>query len=593
MIESATDVQAERMKLLEKMTAENPDTMKLFRVGDNYEIYGAEAEKAAGILGLSLVRPDGDTVKSQTMSVSFPAEELDSHLPKLVQVGNQVAICDKVEDTRLGLHTTEGEVYAASDRLAEAIRQSGGTVNTGMAFTQYDREKNVLNVASHTSSVPGQKMTLAMERAGDVYRAAVAYTGTPDRLNRGARLNMLPEDRDKYDRLVQELTAGVMMTRQGLPATISRDNRPLIPYWERELKEDPKLLDAVERDVNKAVEVLDKISAGKEVDYAVIRGERPATSVSPRMYTIASELATIPNVENKQVVIVRDQKNRSAAVILPAGASLEKNNEVPGMNKNRFVIALKRQGIDDVQFYNAGGALGLNQSNEFFANKHVEVAHLKQYDLVPDETVDLSEEIARTGKIEIEKVSAIKNDQNDWVFYVKPAGGEAVTIQPEAADLGKFFSAIQTEKSDAVREEMGQKYYMLAQQHPELKQDFLMPKVENVDLDRIKSVHISKDKYDDKKVYVSAVVDDNSRLNTRIDRDSPEWQHFWLVDDKAGYKVALAAKLFEAELTKGQEKAVEQNQEETVKDDKEVTAETDEEQEEDVEEQTQTRSFRR
>ena len=437
-------------------------------------------------------------------------------------------------------------------------------------------------------------MTLAMERAGDVYRAAVAYTGTPDHLNRGARLNMLPEDRDKYDRLVQELTAGVMMTRQGLPATISRDNRPLISYWERELKEDPKLLDAVERDVNKAVEVLDKISAGKEVAYAVIRGERPATSVSPRMYTIASELATIPNVENKQVVIVRDQKNRSAAVILPAGASLEKNNDVPGMNKNRFVIALKRQGIDDVQFYNAGGALGLNQSNEFFANKQVEVAHLKQYDLVPDETVDLSEEIARTGKIEIEKVSAIKNDQNDWVFYVKPAGGEAVTIQPEAADLGKFFSAIQTEKSDAVREEMGQKYYMLAQQHPELKQDFLMPKVENVDLDRIKSVHISKDKYDDKKVYVSAVVDDNSRLNTRIDRDSPEWQRFWLVDDKAGYKVALAAKLFEAELTKGQEKAVEQNQEETVKDDKEVTAETDEEQEEDVEEeQTQTRSFRR
>ena len=594
MIESATDVQAERMKLLEKMTAENPDTMKLFRIGDNYEIYGAEAEKAAGILGLSLVRPDGDTVKSQTMSVSFPAEELDSYLPKLVQVGNQVAICDKVEDARLGLHTTEGEVYAASDRLAEAIRQSGGTVNTGMAFTQYDREKNVLNVASHTSSVPGQEMTLAMERAGDVYRAAVAYTGTPDRLNRGARLNMLPEDREKYDRLVQELTAGVMMTRQGLPATISRDNRPLIPYWERELKEDPKLLDAVERDVNKAVEVLDKISAGKEVDYAVIRGERPATSVSPRMYTIASELATIPNVENKQVVIVRDQKNRSAAVILPAGASLEKNNEVPGMNKNRFVIALKRQGFDDVQFYNAGGALGLNQSNEFFADKQVEVAHLKQYDLVPDETVDLTEEIARTGKIEIEKVSAIKNDQNDWVFYVKPAGGEAVTIQPEAADLGKFFSAIQTEKSDTVREEMGQKYYMLAQQHPELKQDFLMPKVENVDLDRIKSVHISKDKYDDKKVYVSAVVDDNSRLNTRIDRDSPEWQRFWLVDDKAGYKVALAAKLFEAELTKGQEKAVEQNQEETVKDDKEVTAETDEEQEEDVEEeQTQTRSFRR
>ena len=430
-----------------------------------------------------------------------------------------------------------------------------------------------------------------MEYANDVYRAAVAYTGTSDRLNRGSRMNILPEDRDKYERLVQELAAGVMMSRQGLPATISKDNRELIPYWERELKEDPKLLDAVERDVNKAIQVLDKISAGEKVDYAVLRGERQMGSLRPRMYTIASELATIPNIENKQVVVVRDQKNKSAAVILPAGASLEMNNEVPGMNKNRFVIALHKEGIDDVKFYNAGGALGLNQPNEFFADKEVEVAHLKQYELVQDETIDLSEELSRTSQVDIEKFSAIKNDKNEWVFYVKPVEGESVTIKPEAADLGKFFSSIQTEKFDAVREEMGQKYYALAKQHPELKEDFLMPKVENIDLDRIKQVHIQKDKYDENKMFVTCLVDDQ-RMNTRIDRDGSDWQRFWLVDDKNGYKVALAAKLFEAELNKGQEKAVVETQEAVLTKTEEVVVDNDHEEVEE-EQQTQVRTFHR
>ena len=220
------------------------------------------------------------------------------------------------------------------------------------------------------------------------------------------------------------------------------------------------------------------------------------------------------------------------------------------------------------------------------------MAHLKQYELVQDETIDLSEELSRSSQVDIEKFSAIKNDKNEWVFYVKPVEGESVTIKPEAADLGKFFSSIQTEKFDAVREEMGQKYYALAKQHPELKEDFLMPKVENIDLDRIKSVYIGKDRYDENKMFVSVVVDENNRFNTRIDRDGSDWQRFWLVDDKNGYKVALAAKLFEAELNKGQEKAVVETQEAVLTKTEEVVVDNDHEEVEE-EQQTQVRTFHR
>ncbi len=244
--------------------------------------------------------------------------------------GTKIAICDDLEDADLRRHTPEAELYAASDKLVEAIRLTGVDIDSN-GVTRYDAGKNTLYVADRTQTKPGQEMTLAIDRACDVYRAAVAYTGTEDRLNRGQHERMLPEDRDKYDRLVQELTAGVMMTRQGLPATISEKNRELVPYWERELKEDPKLLDSVERDVNNAVQVLDKVAAGQQVDYAAMRGERPAVMTRPRMYTIASELATIPSTEHKQAVIVKDEKAKAASVILPSGASSEMNNEIPGI----------------------------------------------------------------------------------------------------------------------------------------------------------------------------------------------------------------------------------------------------------------------
>ena len=589
--EMAPDGLSSRMERFAEMTKEYPDTIKLFRVDDSYEIYGEEAEKAASVIGLPVVRNENGSADDVSVSLSFPKEDLDSYLPMLVHADNKVAICEDLEDARLRRLPPESELYASSDRLVEAIRQTGVDIDSNGA-TRYDAGKNILYVADRAQTKLGQEMTLAMERLSDVYRAAVAYTGTDDRLNRGNRERMLPEDRDKYDRLVQELTAGVMMTRQGLPATISDKNRELIPYWERELKEDPKLLDSLERDVNNAVQVIDKVVAGQQVDYAAMRGERPVVTARPRTYTIASELATIPNTDHRQVVIVRDPKEKTAAVILPSGASLEMNNEVPGMNRNRFVVALKHQGIDDVTFYNAGGALGLNQPNEFFADKQVEVAHLKQYELIQDESIDLTDELARTSQVDIDKVTAIKNDQEEWVFYVKPAEGESITIKPETTDLARFFSAIQTEQFDNVRQELGQKYYALAQQHPQLKQDFIMPKVENVDLSRITMASMFKSKYHEDKACVTCVYDNNKKLSTEIARDSKEWQRLWLVDDQKGYKIAVAAKLFEAELNKGQEKGVAQAQDNPVREAEEVTVDDNQEEVEE-EQQTMRTSFHR
>lgn len=51
------------------------------------------------------------------------------------------------------------------------------------------------------------------------------------------------------------------MTRQGLPAILSKESEKLVPYWQRELTENPKMLGVLERDVNNAVETIDSFLA--------------------------------------------------------------------------------------------------------------------------------------------------------------------------------------------------------------------------------------------------------------------------------------------------------------------------------------------
>ncbi|WOC51764.1 hypothetical protein BPO_1117 [Bergeyella porcorum] len=79
--------------------AKYPDALLLFRVGDFYETFGADAIKASQVLGIVLTkRNNGD---SHMELAGFPHHSIDSYLPKLVRVGLRVAICDQLEDPKM------------------------------------------------------------------------------------------------------------------------------------------------------------------------------------------------------------------------------------------------------------------------------------------------------------------------------------------------------------------------------------------------------------------------------------------------------------------------------------------------------------
>jgi len=102
------DIQDERGKYVEtplmkqyfSIKSKHPDAILLFRVGDFYETFGADAIQTSEILGITLTRRANGAASFVELA-GFPYHALDTYLPKLVRAGQRVAICEQLEDPKL------------------------------------------------------------------------------------------------------------------------------------------------------------------------------------------------------------------------------------------------------------------------------------------------------------------------------------------------------------------------------------------------------------------------------------------------------------------------------------------------------------
>ena len=93
-------VETPLMKQYYSVKATHPDAVLLFRVGDFYETFGADAIRTAEILGITLTKRANGAASSVELA-GFPHHALDTYLPKLVRAGQRVAICEQLEDPKL------------------------------------------------------------------------------------------------------------------------------------------------------------------------------------------------------------------------------------------------------------------------------------------------------------------------------------------------------------------------------------------------------------------------------------------------------------------------------------------------------------
>jgi DNA mismatch repair protein MutS len=93
-------VETPLMKQFNQIKGKYPDALLLFRVGDFYETFGADAIRTSAVLGIVLTKRRNGAASFVELA-GFPHHSLDTYLPKLVRAGHRVAICDQLEDPKL------------------------------------------------------------------------------------------------------------------------------------------------------------------------------------------------------------------------------------------------------------------------------------------------------------------------------------------------------------------------------------------------------------------------------------------------------------------------------------------------------------
>ena len=77
-----------------------PDTLIFFRMGDFYESFGEDAKTISKELEITLTARGKDRTGDRMPLAGIPYHAIDTYLPKLVNKGYKVAICEQLEDPR-------------------------------------------------------------------------------------------------------------------------------------------------------------------------------------------------------------------------------------------------------------------------------------------------------------------------------------------------------------------------------------------------------------------------------------------------------------------------------------------------------------
>src|SRR6478752_6487920 len=77
------------------LKADHPDTLLFYRMGDFYELFYADAEKASRLLDITLTQR-GQSAGQPVVMCGVPFHSVDTYLARLIKLGESVAICEQV-----------------------------------------------------------------------------------------------------------------------------------------------------------------------------------------------------------------------------------------------------------------------------------------------------------------------------------------------------------------------------------------------------------------------------------------------------------------------------------------------------------------
>jgi DNA mismatch repair protein MutS len=91
------------------LKADYPDTLLFYRMGDFYELFFADAEKAARLLNITLTQR-GQSAGAPVVMAGVPFHAVDTYLARLIKLGESVAICEQVGEVATSKGPVERKV---------------------------------------------------------------------------------------------------------------------------------------------------------------------------------------------------------------------------------------------------------------------------------------------------------------------------------------------------------------------------------------------------------------------------------------------------------------------------------------------------
>ena len=80
-----------------RIKAEYPETLVFYRMGDFYELFFEDAEKASRLMGITLTQR-GASNGTPIKMAGIPFHSVDQYLVKLIKLGESIAICEQIGD---------------------------------------------------------------------------------------------------------------------------------------------------------------------------------------------------------------------------------------------------------------------------------------------------------------------------------------------------------------------------------------------------------------------------------------------------------------------------------------------------------------
>ena len=126
-----------------RIKGEHPDILVFYRMGDFYELFYDDAEKASRLLDIALTSR-GVSAGTPVKMAGVPAHSVEQYLAKLVKLGESVAICEQIGDPA----TAKGPVERQVTRIV-----TPGTLTDASLLE--DKSDNILLSLSRDKSTVG------------------------------------------------------------------------------------------------------------------------------------------------------------------------------------------------------------------------------------------------------------------------------------------------------------------------------------------------------------------------------------------------------------------------------------------------------